>query len=61
MKKYEAPVLEIIQIEQINHLTAGTEQGCDADAKHLDTELIEDSDLWNTDSWETNYSLWDEE
>lgn len=60
MKKYETPVLEIIQLadfcEYIDYSL-----GNDADAKQLDTELIEDSELWNTDSWEINYSLWDEE
>lgn len=60
MKKYETPVLEIFEMEHINHLLDES-QGPDADAKHLDTELIEDSELWNTDSWEINYSLWDEE
>ena len=60
MKKYIAPVLEIFQMEHFNHLL-NESQGCDTDAKHLDTEFIEDSELWNTDSWEINYSLWDEE
>ena len=68
MKKYEAPVLEIIQIEQINHLTAGTEQGWDADAKQnviIFEEFIEEepdtTSFWSNDPWKIQYSLWEDE
>ncbi len=31
------------------------------DAKQFDSGFLEDLDSWNTDPWETNYNLWDEE
>ena len=70
MKKYETPVLEIIQLKDFCQLTAQTDpnQGNDADAKQnalIFEEFIEEepdtTDFWNNDPWKIQYSLWDEE
>lgn len=68
MKKYEAPILEFIQVEQISYLAAGSpEQGDDADAKLFNNivfeEIVEEPDttsIWD-DPWQIKYSLWEDE
>lgn len=70
MKKYETPVLEIIQLKDFCQLVAHTDpnQGIDADAKQnviIFEEFMEEepdtTDFWNNDPWKIQYSLWDEE
>lgn len=67
MKKYETPVLELFEMEHINHLLDES-QGPDADAKQnviLFEEFMDEepdaTDFWSNDPWEIQYSLWDEE
>lgn len=69
MKKYETPVLEVIQFNELNRIMAGSPiPGNDADAKQnalIFEEFIEEepdtTDFWNNDPWKIQYSLWDEE
>jgi hypothetical protein len=67
MKKYETPVLEIIQMEDLCQQYVYS-QGNDADAKQntiIFEEFMEEepdtTDFWNNDPWKIQYSLWDEE
>lgn len=68
MKKYETPVLEIFEMEHINHLLDES-QGPDADAKQnviifIEEDFVEEPDttsFWSNDPWKIQYSLWDEE
>ena len=68
MKKYETPVLEVIGINDLNRLMDAS-QGWDADAKQhiiIFEEIVEEeepdtTDIWNSDPWKIQYSLWDED
>ena len=67
MKKYETPVLEIIQLKDFCEFIDHT-LGNDADAKQnviIFEEFIEEepdtTDFWSNDPWKIQYSLWDEE
>lgn len=68
MKKYETPVLEVIGINDLNDLMAFS-QGWDADAKQhtiIFEEIVEEEEpdttsIWNSNPWDTKYSLWDED
>ena len=67
MKKYETPVLEIIQMEDLCQYVYS--QGNDADAKQqtiIFEEIVEEEEpdttnIWNSDPWKIQYSLWDED
>ena len=62
MKKYETPVLEIFEMEHINHLLDES-QGPDTDAKENHFVFEEEPDtasIWN-DPWQIKYSLWEDE
>jgi hypothetical protein len=68
MKKYETPVLEVIQVNDLNRIMAGSpDPGNDADAKQnviIFEEFMEEPDttgIWSNDPWKIQYSLWDEE
>ena len=68
MKKYETPVLEVIGINDLNDLMAFS-QGWDADAKQntfifeemVEEEMPDTTSIWNSNPWDTKYSLWDED
>ncbi len=67
MKKYVTPLLEFIQVEQINNLAAGTiQQGQWGDAKENnmflfdDEEFEDENDLWNNNSHKDDYNLWED-
>lgn len=69
MKKYETPVLEVIQFNELNRIMAGSPiPGNDADAKQnviIFEEFMEEepdtTSFWSNDPWKIQYSLWDEE
>ena len=67
MKKYETPVLEVIQMEDLCQ-TVDQSQDPYADAKQnviIFEEFIEEepdtTDFWNDDPWKIQYSLWEDE
>ena len=67
MKKYETPVLEIFEMEHINHLLDESQDPyADAKQNHIifiEEEIVEEEDttsIWD-DPWKIKYSLWDEE
>jgi hypothetical protein len=68
MKKYETPVLEVIQVNDLNNLMDDSQDPY-ADAKQhtiIFEEIVEEEEpdttsIWNSDPWNTKYSLWDED
>lgn len=67
MKKYVTPLLEFIQVEQINNLAAGTiQQGQWGEAKENnmflfdDEEFDDENDLWGEKPNADKYDLWND-
>ncbi len=67
MKKYETPVLEVIQVNDLNRLMDESQDPY-ADAKQnviIFEEFMEEepdtTDFWNNDPWKIQYSLWEDE
>jgi hypothetical protein len=67
MKKYETPVLEIFEMEHINHLMDESQDPY-ADAKQnviIFEEFMEEepdtTSFWSNDPWKIQYSLWEDE
>ena len=68
MKKYETPVLEVIQVNDLNNLMDESQDPY-ADAKQqtiIFEEIVEEEEpdttnFWNNDPWKIQYSLWDED
>lgn len=67
MKKYETPVLEVIQVNDLNRLMDESQDPY-ADAKQnviIFEEFMDEepdtTDFWSNDPWKIQYSLWDEE
>ncbi len=68
MKKYETPVLEVIQVNDLNRLMDESQDPYADGKQHIIIfeEIVEEeepdtTDIWNSDPWKIQYSLWDED